>query len=68
MNYLPKLLDTLIMTLQPVVQDQYVAARLYFGSVVGLFFLEGLLRIGLYLKARFFKPSVSYDILSFHKH
>lgn len=47
------------MTLQPVVQDQYVAARLYFGAVVGLFFIEGLFRLGVYLRARSFKPSSS---------
>lgn len=30
--------------LKPIIIDQYVAARVYFGCVVAIFFLEGIIR------------------------
>ena len=30
--------------LKPIIVDQYVAARVYFGCVVAIFFLEGITR------------------------
>lgn len=38
--------------LAPVLTDQYLAARAYYGSVVGLLFLEGLPRLALYLYSK----------------
>ncbi|KAJ3479218.1 hypothetical protein NLG97_g8377 [Lecanicillium saksenae] len=37
---------------QPIVQDQYVAARAYFGAIVGLLFLEGAIRHILLIQSR----------------
>lgn len=37
---------------QPIVRDQYIAARAYFGAVVGLFFLEGITRHILLFQSR----------------
>lgn len=41
--------------LPPILTDQYLAARAYYGSVVGLLFLEGLPRLALYLHSRLTK-------------
>ncbi|KAJ6784409.1 hypothetical protein PWT90_09470 [Aphanocladium album] len=38
--------------LQPIVHDQYIAARAYYGATVGLFFIEGITRHALLCQSR----------------
>ncbi|WPH04381.1 ferric reductase NAD binding domain-containing protein [Acrodontium crateriforme] len=38
---------------QPIIQDQYTAARAYFASVIGLLFIESLIRLPAFLVFRF---------------
>ncbi len=49
--------------LAPVIVDQYLAARAYYGSVVGLLFLEGVFRVSRYSHLRISK---SIDTLRPH--
>lgn len=39
---------------QPVIQDQYTATRAYFASVIGLLFVESLLRLPAYLSHKYY--------------